>query len=149
MLQTHEGPSLAGLSTIAAHLVRQANQEHLLGSTAEEKALVQQWLEYRVTRLESQASKEDARALLKVHACTRTHMRVAHGSDLFPGRFSSSQNTRRLRGARSRAHGDVVACPVTAASASLILWLFPMCVSGLERIPGGQSLPGRAPPHAG
>lgn len=65
VLQTHEGPSLAGLSTIAAHLVRQANQEHLLGSTAEEKALVQQWLEYRVTRLEGQASKEDARALLK------------------------------------------------------------------------------------
>lgn len=102
VLQTHEGPSLAGLSTIAAHLVRQANQEHLLGSTAEEKALVQQWLEYRVTRLEGQSSKEDARALLKVHAHTRTHMHAAHGSGLFPGHFNNSQNTRQLRGARSR-----------------------------------------------
>ncbi|XP_054983178.1 eukaryotic translation elongation factor 1 epsilon-1 isoform X1 [Sorex araneus] len=65
VLQTLDGPSLEGLSTIAAHLVRQANQEHLLGSTAEEQALVQQWMECRVTRLRDHASREDVRALLK------------------------------------------------------------------------------------
>uniref|UniRef100_A0A9W3ED53 Eukaryotic translation elongation factor 1 epsilon-1 n=1 Tax=Camelus bactrianus TaxID=9837 RepID=A0A9W3ED53_CAMBA len=42
VLQTNNGPSLTGLTTIAAHLVKQANKEHLLGSTAEEKAVVQQ-----------------------------------------------------------------------------------------------------------
>ncbi|VCW77959.1 unnamed protein product, partial [Gulo gulo] len=52
VLQTNNGPSLTGLTTIAAHLVKQANKEYLLGSTAEEKAIVQQWLEYRVTRVD-------------------------------------------------------------------------------------------------
>ncbi|KAH0617933.1 hypothetical protein JD844_016707 [Phrynosoma platyrhinos] len=46
----NNGPSLTGLTTIAIHLVKQAKKEQLLGSTAEEKAMVQQWLEYRVTQ---------------------------------------------------------------------------------------------------
>ena len=49
VLQTNNGPSLTGLTTIAAHLVKQASKECLLGSPAEEKAVVQRWLEYRVT----------------------------------------------------------------------------------------------------
>ncbi|XP_074127359.1 eukaryotic translation elongation factor 1 epsilon-1 [Sminthopsis crassicaudata] len=65
VLQTNNGPSLTGLATIAAHLVKQANKEHLLGSTAEEKAVVQQWLEYRVTRIGGHSSKEDIRTMLK------------------------------------------------------------------------------------
>nr|XP_023480201.1 eukaryotic translation elongation factor 1 epsilon-1 isoform X1 [Equus caballus] len=65
VLQTNNGPSLTGLTTIAAHLVKQANKEYLLGSTAEEKAIVQQWLEYRVTRVDGHSSKDDIRALLK------------------------------------------------------------------------------------
>uniref|UniRef100_G3WFH5 Eukaryotic translation elongation factor 1 epsilon 1 n=1 Tax=Sarcophilus harrisii TaxID=9305 RepID=G3WFH5_SARHA len=65
VLQTNNGPSLTGLATIAAHLVKQANKEHLLGSTAEEKAVVQQWLEYRVTRIDGHSSKEDIRTMLK------------------------------------------------------------------------------------
>lgn len=55
-----------GLATIATHLVKQANKEHLLGSTAEEKAVVQQWLEYRITRVDGHSSKEDTHSLLKV-----------------------------------------------------------------------------------
>jgi translation elongation factor 1 epsilon-1 len=47
------------LTTIATHLVKQANKEYLLGSTAEEKAIVQQWLEYRVTRVDGHSNKED------------------------------------------------------------------------------------------
>ncbi|XP_072585264.1 eukaryotic translation elongation factor 1 epsilon-1 isoform X1 [Vulpes vulpes] len=65
VLQTNNGPSLTGLTTIAAHLVKQANKEYLLGSTAEEKAIVQQWLEYRVTRVDGHSNKDDIRTLLK------------------------------------------------------------------------------------
>lgn len=65
VLQTNSGPGLTGLMTIAAHLVRQARKEQLLGSTAEEKAVVQQWLEYRVTRVNGGSSKEDTRTVLK------------------------------------------------------------------------------------
>nr|XP_019600981.1 PREDICTED: eukaryotic translation elongation factor 1 epsilon-1 isoform X2 [Rhinolophus sinicus] len=65
VLQTNNGPNLIGLTTIAAHLVKQANKEYLLGSTAEEKAIVQQWLEYRVTRVDGHTNKDDIRILLK------------------------------------------------------------------------------------
>ncbi|XP_054840688.1 eukaryotic translation elongation factor 1 epsilon-1-like isoform X2 [Eublepharis macularius] len=65
VLQTNNGPSLTGLTTIAMHLVKQAKQDQLLGSTAEEKAIVQQWLEYRVTQVDNQSSKEESRIILK------------------------------------------------------------------------------------
>uniref|UniRef100_A0A8C6E721 Eukaryotic translation elongation factor 1 epsilon 1 n=1 Tax=Moschus moschiferus TaxID=68415 RepID=A0A8C6E721_MOSMO len=65
VLQTNNGPSLTGLTTIAAHLVKQANKEYLLGSTAEEKAVVQQWLEYRVTRVDGHSSKDGIHTVLK------------------------------------------------------------------------------------
>ncbi|XP_067146941.1 eukaryotic translation elongation factor 1 epsilon-1 isoform X3 [Apteryx mantelli] len=65
VLQTNNGPSLIGLITVAAHLVKQAKKEQLLGSTAEEKAVVQQWLEYRVTRVDGCSSEEDTRIILK------------------------------------------------------------------------------------
>ncbi|XP_060026963.1 eukaryotic translation elongation factor 1 epsilon-1-like [Erinaceus europaeus] len=65
VLQTNNGLSLTGLTTIAAHLVKQANKEYLLGYTTEEKAIVQQWLEYRVTRVDGPCGKEEVRTLLK------------------------------------------------------------------------------------
>ncbi|XP_035416167.1 eukaryotic translation elongation factor 1 epsilon-1 [Cygnus olor] len=65
VLQTNNGSGLTGLITIAAHLVKQAKKEQLLGSTAEEKAVVQQWLEYRVTQVDRCSSKEDTRTILK------------------------------------------------------------------------------------
>ncbi|XP_054670884.1 eukaryotic translation elongation factor 1 epsilon-1 isoform X1 [Grus americana] len=65
VLQTNNGPGLTGFMTIAAHLVKQAKKDQLLGSTAEEKAVVQQWLEYRVTRVDGGSSKEDTRIILK------------------------------------------------------------------------------------
>ncbi|XP_019398652.1 PREDICTED: eukaryotic translation elongation factor 1 epsilon-1 [Crocodylus porosus] len=65
VLQTNNGPSLIGLTTIATHLVKQAKKEQLLGNTAEEKAVVQQWLEYRVTQVDGQSNKEDTRIILK------------------------------------------------------------------------------------
>lgn len=49
VLQTNNGPNLTVLTTIAAHLVKQANKEYLLGSTEEENAIAHQWLECRVT----------------------------------------------------------------------------------------------------
>ncbi|XP_027702003.1 eukaryotic translation elongation factor 1 epsilon-1 isoform X1 [Vombatus ursinus] len=65
VLQTNNGPSLTGSATIVAHLVKQANKEHLLGNTAEEKALVQQWLEYKVTQIDGHSNKDDIRSILK------------------------------------------------------------------------------------
>ncbi|XP_006138845.1 eukaryotic translation elongation factor 1 epsilon-1 [Pelodiscus sinensis] len=65
VLQTNNGPSLIGLATIATHLVRQAKKEQLLGSTAEEKAVVHQWLEYRVTQIAGHSNKEDITIILK------------------------------------------------------------------------------------
>ncbi|CAM5110768.1 eukaryotic translation elongation factor 1 epsilon-1 isoform X1 [Chelonia mydas] len=65
VLQTNNGSSLTGLTTIATHLVKQAKKEQLLGSTAEEKAIVQQWLEYRVTQIAGHSNKEDIRIILK------------------------------------------------------------------------------------
>ncbi|XP_069816286.1 eukaryotic translation elongation factor 1 epsilon-1 [Dendropsophus ebraccatus] len=65
VLQTNKGPSLAGLATIASHLVTQAKKEELLGVSSEEKAIVQQWLEYRTTRIDRITSKEDIRSTLK------------------------------------------------------------------------------------
>ncbi|XP_014377254.1 eukaryotic translation elongation factor 1 epsilon-1 isoform X2 [Alligator sinensis] len=65
VLQTNNGPSLIGLTTIATHLVKQAKKEQLLGNTAEEKAIVQQWLEYRVIQVDGQSNKEDTRIILK------------------------------------------------------------------------------------
>ncbi|XP_077666787.1 eukaryotic translation elongation factor 1 epsilon-1 isoform X2 [Eretmochelys imbricata] len=66
VLQTNNGSSLTGLTTIATHLVKQAKKEQLLGSTAEEKAIVQQWLEYRVTQVAGHSNKEDIRIILKI-----------------------------------------------------------------------------------
>ncbi|KAM9576181.1 eukaryotic translation elongation factor 1 epsilon-1 [Guaruba guarouba] len=65
VLQTNNGPGLTGIMTIAAYLVKQAKKEQLLGSTAEEKAVVQQWLEYRVTQVDVSSSKEDTTIILK------------------------------------------------------------------------------------
>ncbi|NP_001088441.1 eukaryotic translation elongation factor 1 epsilon 1 L homeolog [Xenopus laevis] len=65
ILQTNKGPSLVGISTIASHLVKEAKKEELLGSSAEEKAVVQQWLEYRITCIDRVSSKEDIRNVLK------------------------------------------------------------------------------------
>lgn len=72
MLQTNKGPSLVGLATIASHLATEAKKEELLGVSTEEKAIVQQWLEYRITRIDrlSSNSKEDVRSILKVSVMT-------------------------------------------------------------------------------
>ncbi|XP_063779194.1 eukaryotic translation elongation factor 1 epsilon-1 [Pseudophryne corroboree] len=65
VLQPNRGPSLAGLATIASHLVTEAKKDELLGASVEEKAVVQQWLEYRVTHIDRSANKEDVRNILK------------------------------------------------------------------------------------
>lgn len=65
MLQNNQGPPLVGLITIACHLVKEAKRSNLLGESAEARAVVQQWLEYRVTRLDG-CTKEDSKTILKV-----------------------------------------------------------------------------------
>lgn len=65
MLQNNNGPPLVGLVTIACHLVNEAKRPELLGDSAESRAVVQQWLEHRVTRLDG-CTKEDIKTVLKV-----------------------------------------------------------------------------------
>lgn len=54
-----------GLVTIACHLVKEAKHPELLGDSAENRAVVQQWLEHRVTKLNG-CKKEDIKTILKV-----------------------------------------------------------------------------------
>lgn len=65
VLQNNNGPPLVGLVTIACHLVKEAKRPELLGDSAESRAVVQQWLEQRVTKLDS-CTKEDMKIILKV-----------------------------------------------------------------------------------
>lgn len=65
MLQNNNGPPLVGLVTVACHLVKEANRPELLGDSAESRAVVQQWLEYRVTKLNN-CAKDDIKTILKV-----------------------------------------------------------------------------------
>ncbi|XP_035268153.1 eukaryotic translation elongation factor 1 epsilon-1 [Anguilla rostrata] len=64
VLQINNGPSLSGLVTIATHLVQEAKRPELLGDSAEQRAVVQQWLEYRVTKLDN-CPKEEIKTILK------------------------------------------------------------------------------------
>ncbi|XP_040921799.1 eukaryotic translation elongation factor 1 epsilon-1 [Toxotes jaculatrix] len=64
VLQNNNGPPLVGLVTIACYLVKEAKRPELLGDTAESRAVVQQWLEYRVTKLNG-CTKDDIRTILK------------------------------------------------------------------------------------
>ncbi|XP_065805056.1 eukaryotic translation elongation factor 1 epsilon-1 isoform X2 [Labrus bergylta] len=65
VLQNNNGPPLVGLVTIACHLVKEAKRPELLGDSAEGRAVVQQWLEHRVTKLDG-CTKEDTKTILKV-----------------------------------------------------------------------------------
>ncbi|XP_028425668.1 eukaryotic translation elongation factor 1 epsilon-1 isoform X1 [Perca flavescens] len=64
VLQNNNGPPLVGLVTIACHLVKEAKRPNLLGDSAESRAVVHQWLEYRVTKLDG-CTKEDIKTILK------------------------------------------------------------------------------------
>lgn len=64
-MQNTNGPPVVGLVTVACHLVKEAKRPELLGDSAESRAVVQQWLEYRVTKLDG-CTKEDSKTILKV-----------------------------------------------------------------------------------
>ncbi|KAG9347838.1 hypothetical protein AGOR_G00174380 [Albula goreensis] len=64
VLQNSNGPSLTGLVTIAVHLVQDAKRPELLGVSAEQRAVVQQWLEFRVTKLDD-CPREEVKNVLK------------------------------------------------------------------------------------
>lgn len=69
VLQKNNGPPLVGLVTIACHLTVEAKRQELLGDSAESRAVVQQWLEHRVTKLDG-CRKEEIKTLLKVALLT-------------------------------------------------------------------------------
>nr|XP_057916122.1 eukaryotic translation elongation factor 1 epsilon-1 [Doryrhamphus excisus] len=64
VLQNNNGAPLVGLVTIACHLVKEAKRLELLGGSAEDRGVVHQWLEYRVSKLDG-CSKDDIRIILK------------------------------------------------------------------------------------
>ncbi|KAK3541406.1 hypothetical protein QTP86_024598 [Hemibagrus guttatus] len=64
VLQNNNAQSLVGLATISCHLVNEAKRRELLGDSAEQRAVVQQWLEYRLTRID-QCSKDEVKIILK------------------------------------------------------------------------------------
>ncbi|XP_017308336.1 eukaryotic translation elongation factor 1 epsilon-1 isoform X2 [Ictalurus punctatus] len=64
VLQNNNGLSLVGLATISSNLVHEAKRRELLGDSAEQRAVVQQWLEYRLTRLDN-CSKDEVKIILK------------------------------------------------------------------------------------
>lgn len=65
VLQVNSGPPLVGLGTIACHLVKEAKRPDLLGDSPESRAVVQQWIEHRVTKLDH-SRKDDVKTFLKV-----------------------------------------------------------------------------------
>lgn len=67
VLHNNSGPPLVGLVTISCHLVKEGKCPDLLGDSAESRAVVQQWLEHRVTKLD-RCRKEDVKTFLKVYA---------------------------------------------------------------------------------
>ncbi|KAF5901164.1 eukaryotic translation elongation factor 1 epsilon-1, partial [Clarias magur] len=64
VLQNNNGSSLVGLATISSHLVREAKRRELLGDSPQQRAVVQQWLEYRLTRLDN-CSKDEVKIILR------------------------------------------------------------------------------------
>ncbi|KAK2815056.1 hypothetical protein Q7C36_023322 [Tachysurus vachellii] len=64
VLKNNNGQSLFGLATISCHLVQESKKRELLGDSAEQRAVVQQWLEYRLTRLDH-CSKDEVKFILK------------------------------------------------------------------------------------
>ncbi|KAM8881520.1 eukaryotic translation elongation factor 1 epsilon-1 isoform 1-T1 [Synchiropus picturatus] len=68
VLQKNNGPALTGLVTIACHLAKEAKRPDLLGDSPELRAVVQQWLEFRVTKLDG-CPKEDIKTILKDLNC--------------------------------------------------------------------------------
>nr|XP_055038461.1 eukaryotic translation elongation factor 1 epsilon-1 [Misgurnus anguillicaudatus] len=64
VLQNNNGPALVGLVTVACHLVNEAKRGELLGDSAEQRAVVRQWMEYRITRVDS-CPKDELKLILK------------------------------------------------------------------------------------
>ncbi|XP_041103864.1 eukaryotic translation elongation factor 1 epsilon-1 isoform X2 [Polyodon spathula] len=83
ILQANNGPSLMGLTAIAAHLVQEAQQKQLLGRTAEEKAIMQQWLEYRVTQIDGHRGKDETRTILKTELAVQEKEKYVNVSRWF------------------------------------------------------------------
>uniref|UniRef100_A0A3Q4APH0 GST C-terminal domain-containing protein n=1 Tax=Mola mola TaxID=94237 RepID=A0A3Q4APH0_MOLML len=64
VLQNNKGRPVVGLVTIACHLAKEAKRPELVGDSAESRAVVQQWLEHRITKVDG-CKKEDIKTILK------------------------------------------------------------------------------------
>ncbi|XP_070555643.1 eukaryotic translation elongation factor 1 epsilon-1-like [Ptychodera flava] len=65
VVHTENGSSVSGLASITKYLAQKANKQTLLGTSAEQKAAISQWLEYRVTQVDRCHNREDVKTVLK------------------------------------------------------------------------------------
>lgn len=134
VLQLGDGPSLVGLLTVAVHLAKQASKEHLLGSTVEEKAIVQQWLEYRITQISGLANKDDLCTSLKDlnqyledkvylagHNVTLADILMYYGLHPIMAKFTVQEKERYLNVSRWFSH--IQHCPGVRQHLSDIVFL--------------------------
>ncbi|XP_077990867.1 eukaryotic translation elongation factor 1 epsilon-1-like [Glandiceps talaboti] len=65
VLHTENGGSITGLASITKYLTQKSGKQKLLGGSCEQKAVVGQWLDYRVTQVDRCNSREEVKTVLK------------------------------------------------------------------------------------
>ncbi|XP_062568110.1 eukaryotic translation elongation factor 1 epsilon-1-like [Saccostrea cucullata] len=65
VLKAGNGVTVRGLVSVAKHLVRQSDCPELKGRSPEERAAIDQWLEYRVTQVDKSLHDKDITTVLK------------------------------------------------------------------------------------
>ncbi|XP_048763078.2 eukaryotic translation elongation factor 1 epsilon-1-like isoform X2 [Ostrea edulis] len=65
VLKAGNGLTVRGLVSVAKQLVRQSDSFELKGTTPEERAAIDQWLEYRVTQVDKSHQDKDVSTVLK------------------------------------------------------------------------------------
>lgn len=65
VLKAGNGLTVRGLVSVAKQLVRQSETPELKGTTAEERAAIDQWLEYRVVQVDRSLQEKDVSSVLR------------------------------------------------------------------------------------
>eukprot|EP00105_Crassostrea_gigas_P018020 XP_011436012.2 PREDICTED: eukaryotic translation elongation factor 1 epsilon-1 [Crassostrea gigas] len=65
VLKAGNGLTVRGLVSVAKQLVRQSETPELKGTTAEERAAIDQWLEYRVVQVDRSLQEKDVSTVLR------------------------------------------------------------------------------------
>nr|XP_022318662.1 eukaryotic translation elongation factor 1 epsilon-1-like [Crassostrea virginica] len=65
VLKAGNGLTVRGLVSVAKQIVRQSESPELKGTSTEERAAIDQWLEYRVTQVDKSLQEKDVTNVLK------------------------------------------------------------------------------------